>query len=131
VCRSSVAPAVLSDPAPLSWPSGTVSFSNPVRQSLFTHADCLAGGRPKAEAAAAALRSIFPGARAHGVRLTIPMPGHAVGAAEAARVGADCAELERLVASHDAVLLLTDTRESRWLPTLLAATHNKVHPARL
>ena len=40
---------------------GTVSYSNPVRQSLFTFDDSLDGGRPKAEAAAAALCKIFPG----------------------------------------------------------------------
>lgn len=33
-----------------------VSYSNPVRQSLYTFADCQAGGRPKAEAAADALK---------------------------------------------------------------------------
>ena len=34
--------------------------------------------------------------------------------------------LEALVASHDVVFLLMDTRESRWLPTLLCAAHNKL-----
>ncbi len=58
--------------------SGKVAFSNPVRQSLFEFADCLEGGRPKAEAAAAALQRIFPEADAQGVQLTIPMPGHPV-----------------------------------------------------
>jgi len=41
--------------------SGRVSFSNPVRQPLFEFDDCLHGGRPKAEAAADRLKSIFPG----------------------------------------------------------------------
>lgn len=40
--------------------SGNVSFSNPVRQSLFEFEDCLNGGKPKAEAAAARLKSILP-----------------------------------------------------------------------
>lgn len=41
--------------------NGKISYSNPVRQSLFTFADSLSGGRPKAEAAAEALKQIFPG----------------------------------------------------------------------
>lgn len=40
--------------------NGNVSFSNPVRQSLFEFEDCLNGGKPKAEAAATRLKSIFP-----------------------------------------------------------------------
>ena len=58
--------------------SGKVAFSNPVRQSLFEFEDCLEGGRPKAEAAAAALKRIFPEADTAGIQLTIPMPGHPV-----------------------------------------------------
>lgn len=41
--------------------NGTVSYSNPVRQSLFTFEDSLNGGRPKAAAAAERLSQIFPG----------------------------------------------------------------------
>ena len=41
--------------------SSTVSYSNPVRQPLFEFADSLNGGKPKAEAAAAALKRIYPG----------------------------------------------------------------------
>ena len=58
--------------------NGRVSYSNPVRQSLFEFADCADGGKPKAEAAAAALRRIFPGVNAAAHELTIPMPGHAL-----------------------------------------------------
>jgi ubiquitin-like modifier-activating enzyme ATG7 len=35
-----------------------------------------AGGQPKAQAAADALRAIFPSVVASGVALSIPMPGH-------------------------------------------------------
>lgn len=38
----------------------------------------------------------------------------------------DVEQLDGLVRAADAVFLLTDSRESRWLPTLLAATHNKL-----
>jgi hypothetical protein len=41
--------------------NGCVSYSNPVRQSLFTYKDSLNSGRPKSEAAADALKAIFPG----------------------------------------------------------------------
>ena len=106
--------------------SGVVSYSNPVRQSLFTFDDCLDGGRAKAQAAADRLHAIFPKVEASAHRIAIPMPGHAIGASEAASVRTDCDTLSTLVASHDVVFLLTDTRESRWLPTLLAAHHRKV-----
>ncbi len=107
--------------------NGRVALSNPVRQSLFEYADCLDGGKPKAEAAAAALRRIFPGVVAEGHAMTIPMPGHPLAAgAEAAAAAAEVARLDALVAAHDVVFLLTDTRESRWLPTVLAAAHDKL-----
>jgi len=40
--------------------NGKISFSNPVRQSLFNFEDCLNGGKPKATAAAEALQKILP-----------------------------------------------------------------------
>ena len=56
--------------------SGVVSFSNPVRQSLFEFADCLEGGAPKAAAAAEHLRRIFsPGWRPRDTASPYPCPG--------------------------------------------------------
>ena len=115
--------------------NGRVSYSNPARQSLFEYVDvagepgsaaAAAGGagaaKFKAEAAAAALLRVHPGMVARGVVLTVPMAGHAVaGEAATAAARADVDALTALVAEHDAVFLLTDTRESRWLPTLLCA----------
>lgn len=40
-------------------------------------------------------------------------------------VQASVQRLESLIRSHDVVLQMTDTRESRWLPTLLCAANNK------
>lgn len=55
------------------------------------------------------------------------MPGHPpAGPAQEAQQQADAAQLEQLVRDHDVVFLLTDTRESRWLPSLLCAAHSKL-----
>lgn len=63
---------------------------------------------------------------AEGVALAIPMPGHPVPHGEEASVLNDCKQLQNLILSHDVTFLLTDTRESRWLPTLFCASYNKV-----
>lgn len=58
------------------------------------------------------------------------MPGHPILPQETDHVLEECKQLQNLVSSHDVVFLLTDTRESRWLPTLLCANTNKViHPS--
>ena len=106
--------------------SATVSYSNPVRQPLFEFKDCLDGGRPKAEAAAEALKRIYPGVHATGIRLSIPMPGHPVPPTLIDPTRSDVATLEKLIDEHDVVYLLMDSRESRWLPTLLGAAKSKV-----
>ncbi|KAK2464586.1 hypothetical protein APHAL10511_003375 [Amanita phalloides] len=109
--------------------SARVSFSNPVRQPLFEFEDCVEGGRPKAECAADRLGKIFPGINATGHMLSIPMPGHPISSsnpAVVAQVRADFAKLEELVDTHDALFLLMDSRESRWLPTVMGAAKNKI-----
>lgn len=61
------------------------------------------------------------------MELTIPMPGHPPAAeAEGQQLQRDAEALDELVRSHDVLFLLLDTREARWLPTLLAAAHNKL-----
>eukprot|EP00092_Neocalanus_flemingeri_P029015 GFUD01031500.1.p1 GENE.GFUD01031500.1~~GFUD01031500.1.p1 ORF type:complete len:680 (+),score=251.80 GFUD01031500.1:45-2084(+) len=103
--------------------NGKVSFSNPVRQSLFMFKDCLNGGKAKAVAAAEHLREIFPGVTAQGHELSIPMPGHPLSPATEAGVKAAYDKLEELISEHQVIFLLMDSRESRWLPTLMAAKY--------
>ena len=103
-----------------------VSYSNPVRQSLFNFEDCLNGGKAKAIAAAESLKRIYPNVYATGVTLSIPMPGHFLSESSAEAIKRDVESLEKLICEHDCIFLLMDTRESRWLPTVLGQAHNKV-----
>jgi ubiquitin-like modifier-activating enzyme ATG7 len=79
------------------------------------------------------LKTIAADVTSEGVHLSIPMPGHA--AETATNKGGDSSvsildqtvtQLDKLIQEADAIFLLTDTRESRWLPTLMAAVHDKV-----
>ncbi|VDP31956.1 unnamed protein product [Schistosoma margrebowiei] len=116
--------------------NSTVSFSNPVRQSLYVFSDSVGSVKNKAVAAAKALQTIFPGVNARGFDLSIPMPGHPVSSynrsqhlqfSELEQSAEDtCFKLSALVHEHDVIFLLTDTRESRWLPTVLATAHGKL-----
>ncbi|KAJ5670220.1 Ubiquitin-like modifier-activating enzyme atg7 [Penicillium maclennaniae] len=103
---------------------GTVSFSNPVRQPLFQFADCLHGGAPKAHRAAQALTEIYPGVETAGHQLSVPMAGHPSLDEDATR--ADFEALQALIQEHDAIFLLMDTRESRWLPTVMGKAAGKI-----
>ncbi|KIM30916.1 hypothetical protein M408DRAFT_272509 [Serendipita vermifera MAFF 305830] len=106
--------------------SSRVSFSNPVRQPLFEFEDCLDGGKPKAECAAARLKKIYPGVDANGYSMSIPMPGHPIPKEAVAQAKKDVELLEKLIDEHDVVFLLMDSRESRWLPSIIAASKNKI-----
>jgi molybdopterin/thiamine biosynthesis adenylyltransferase len=103
--------------------SGRVSPSNPARQCLFDEGDV---GTFKASTAAAALQRVRSDVRAEAHCLRSPMPGHPVLAGEESEALRALQSLNALVHSHDVVFAVTDSRESRWLPTLLATTHNKV-----
>eukprot|EP00898_Chlorokybus_atmophyticus_P004525 jgi/Chlat1/5073/Chrsp33S05065 len=106
--------------------NGNVAFSNPVRQPLFEYEDCLNGGASKAHCAAEHLKRIFPGVTAEARRMSIPMPGHPVSQEQQAGILDAVTQLKELVSAHDVVFMLTDTRESRWLPTLLCADQCKL-----
>lgn len=65
---------------------------------------------------------------AEGYNMSIPMPGHPVNFSEPtmAQAQQDVEQLVKLISEHDVVFLLMDTRESRWLPTVIAASQRKV-----
>ena len=123
--------------------SARVSFSNPVRQPLFEFEDCMDGGKIKAVCAADRLKKIFPGVvsgyscpladdlnlgfqNAVGHELSIPMPGHPIPPSSVDKTKKDIAIFEKLMDEHDAVFQLMDSRESRWLPTVIGASKGKV-----
>lgn len=54
------------------------------------------------------------------------MPGHPIPPASLQQTKDDVAKLEKLFDEHDVVFLLMDSRESRWLPTVLGAAKGKV-----
>ena len=96
--------------------SGVVSYSNPVRQSLFVVKDV---GQPKVDAAKQRILDIAPYAIVNTIKMRIPMPGHLFEDSE-------IIQLWGLIKENDACFLLTDSRESRWLPTVLSRFENKL-----
>ena len=104
--------------------NATVSFSNPVRQPLFDFKDCLTPPAKKAHRAAEVLAEIYPGVDATGHVMSVPMLGHPITDEENTKL--DYQTLEKLIEEHDAVCLLMDTRESRWLPTVMGKAHGKI-----
>tara|TARA_R110002003_G_scaffold104_25_gene8392 strand:+ start:24983 stop:26344 length:1362 start_codon:yes stop_codon:yes gene_type:complete len=104
--------------------NATVSFSNPVRQPLFDFKDCLQGGAKKAERAAEALEEIYPGVDATGHVMEVPMLGHPM--TDVPKTKTHFEKLQQLISEHDVIFLLMDTRESRWLPTLMGKAAGKI-----
>ncbi|SGZ55904.1 CIC11C00000000693 [Sungouiella intermedia] len=109
--------------------NGRVSYSNPVRQPLFAFKDCFSDsnqGAFKATRASESLKEIFPGVTSTGYNMEVPMIGHPVSAGSEESVKENYETLERLFVEHDVIFLLMDSRESRWLPTLMGVAHNKL-----
>lgn len=104
--------------------NGSVSFSNPVRQPLFNFQDCIDGGAKKATRAADALKEIYPGVDSRGYNMSVPMAGHPI--VDESAVKSDFETLQRLVDEHDVIFLLMDTRESRWLPSVIGKATGKI-----
>lgn len=121
--------------------SGHISPSNPTRQSLYnfsdvskTHFNKIAGNnstdtisgekKKKALVAAARIMEIDPNVEASGVVLVIPSPGHLFDDLEDTQKSIEI--LMKAVKEADVVFNLTDSRESRWLPTVLGATYGKI-----
>ena len=104
--------------------NGSVSFSNPVRQPLFNFKDCLDGGAKKAYRAAEALTEIYPGVDSAAHVMSVPMAGHPV--TNPTKTKQEFEQLKALVEAHDVIFLLMDTRESRWLPTVMGKAAGKI-----
>lgn len=103
--------------------SGKVSYSNPIRQSLFTFEDAKESA-PKAQTAAKRALQIDPNAQITGHNFMVPMPGHLIIDEPESKESFE--KLEKLVQDHDVIFLLTDSRESRWLPALLGHYYQKI-----
>eukprot|EP00919_Chromeraceae_sp_WS-2016_P076512 GHVR01180767.1.p1 GENE.GHVR01180767.1~~GHVR01180767.1.p1 ORF type:complete len:648 (+),score=192.85 GHVR01180767.1:116-2059(+) len=100
---------------------GRVSMSNPVRQTLFTHEDATfdnCQGRYKAEAACMALKRIRPDIHASHYNINIPVPGDTHTHTDT-QLKETINKLIELISTHDIIFMLTDNRESRWLPSFI------------
>lgn len=54
------------------------------------------------------------------------MPGHPVGESLLMQTMKEIDKLTELIQNNDIIFLLLDSREGRWLPTLIAASKQKV-----
>ena len=104
--------------------NSTVSFSNPVRQPLFDYQDSVGGDTKKAYQAAESLKKIYPGVESSGHVMSVPMLGHPI--TDEASTEMEFSILQKLIEDHDAIFLLMDTRESRWLPTVMGKAAGKI-----
>ncbi|CAD2104218.1 autophagy-related protein 7, putative [Plasmodium vinckei] len=100
-----------------------VSYSNVSRQCLFTLDDaesCSNTGEYKSVAAKNNLLKISPDLNITSKIMDIPMPGH-LNYLKNENLYKTIEELDNLIDNHDVVFLLTDSKESRYFPSLLIA----------
>ncbi len=105
---------------------GKISYSNPVRQSLYSFQDS-SSNTHKASMASNKLKEIFPLVNSEGYSMQIPLPSRSLVNSNAENAYFKTLEqLETIISEHDVLFLLTDSRESRWYPTLIGKFLNKV-----
>jgi ubiquitin-like modifier-activating enzyme ATG7 len=97
---------------------GRVTYSNPVRQNLYTykHAE---HDRFKVDCAKEQLLEIAPHADIKTYNTTIPMMDH-IWSDKKITMEQTIKHIDDLIDKNDVILLLTDNRESRWLVSFLA-----------
>jgi ubiquitin-like modifier-activating enzyme ATG7 len=105
--------------------SGHVNYSNPVRQSLFTYSDA-SQNKFKSRAASERLFEILPSIVSKGHVLEIPMPGHPINDSSKQKTLEVVDSIVEMIKESDVLFLVTDSRESRWLPTLLGSYFGKI-----
>lgn len=99
---------------------GSVSHSTPAKQSLYFQDDI---GKLKMDVISQNFKKIYGDANVKGINLTIPMPDYPINNVKEFEQSIEI--LHKLYDEHDVIFILTDTRESRWFPTLLGKIHNK------
>ncbi|KAF7457551.1 Ubiquitin-like modifier-activating enzyme atg7 [Cryptosporidium felis] len=104
--------------------NSTVSLSNPARQCLFTLDDAKQN-KNKAKASVERLKYICPDLNAEGIDFEVPILGDPTINTE--KFINSCTELKNQILDSDVVLLLTDNKESRWLPSVLIAVINRFY----
>ncbi|KAH7649331.1 hypothetical protein FG379_002455 [Cryptosporidium bovis] len=101
-----------------------VSLNNPSRQCLFTFEDAKLK-KNKASAAIERLRYICPDLMGHDLPFDVPILNDpTISDNEFIQ---KCEELKEIIQDSDVILLLTDTKESRLIPTILTSFINRHH----
>lgn len=109
--------------------SGKISYSNPVRQCLYNFNDTVNNNNEfKSIVAARKLKEIVPHITSNGYVIHIPCPGMNIGNNDILIKSniENINKIEELIKEHDVVYLLTDSRESRWLPSFFCNIYNKI-----